>query len=132
MKLSHSQLCIIMRWDILVSKITFVWFPSCGQSFGHGSSLINHKYGIHYDIFKSPKSWMRIHWVLIGMLLSGMKNKKVKKDKKEKKIRRRSTKKKRRKNQKSAAQSQTLIEENLLKKRIRNLPNIDFFEICTV
>ena len=30
--------------------------PSCGQSFSHGSSLINHKYGLHYNIFKPPKS----------------------------------------------------------------------------
>ena len=58
--------------------------PSCGQSFGHGSSLINHKYGIHYDIFKPLKSWMRVHGVLIGMSLSGMKNKKERKGKKKK------------------------------------------------
>ena len=30
--------------------------PNCGQSFGHGSSLVNHKYSLHFDIFPPPKS----------------------------------------------------------------------------
>ena len=87
--------------------------PSCGQSFGHSSSLINHKYGIHYDILKPLNLWMRVYGVLIGMSLSGMKNKKEKTDKKEKKDKKKKHKKEMRKNQSSTAQSQTLIEENL-------------------
>ena len=51
----------------------------CGKSFGHGSSLTNHKYGSHFDIYTPPASWIKTHGMPKGMKTSTDECKKKKK-----------------------------------------------------